>query len=56
MTATNKEYALLHANAEWMKDILLRMEELLSKSHLDDSDLDSLRWLVKQGLKAEREE
>ena len=56
MTATNKEYALLHANAEWMKDILSRMEEMLSKSHIDDSDLDSLRWLVKQAKKIEREE
>ncbi len=56
MSADNREYVLLHANAEWMKDILLRMEEILSKSHIDDSDLDSLRWLVKQSKKIEREE
>jgi hypothetical protein len=56
MSADNREYVLLHANAEWMKDILLRMEEILSKSHIDDSDLDSLRWLVKQAKKIEREE
>ena len=56
MSADNREYVLLHANVKWMKDILLRMEEILSESDLDDIDVDSLRWLVKQGLKAEREE
>jgi hypothetical protein len=56
MNASNREYVLLHANAEWMKDILQRMEEILSKSHIDDSDLDSLRWLVKQAKKIERED
>jgi hypothetical protein len=56
MNANNHEYMFLHADAEWMKNILKRMEEILAKPNLDNGDIDSLRWLVKQSLKNEREE
>jgi tRNA C32,U32 (ribose-2'-O)-methylase TrmJ len=56
MNASNKEYTLLHADAEWMKNILERMSEILQKTTLDSEDINSLRWLIKQARKIEREE
>lgn len=56
MNASNKEYVLLHADAEWMKDILKRIAEILDKDPINIEDIKSARWLVKQALKIEREE
>ena len=56
MTVDNKEYILLHANAEWMIDILKRIEEILDKNPISVDDIKAARWLVKQGLKCEKEE
>lgn len=55
MNASNKEYVLLHADAEWMKDILKRIEEILNKDSINIEDIKAARWLIKQGLKVERE-
>lgn len=56
MTVDNKEHLLLHADAEWMKDILKRIEEILDKNPISVEDIKAARWFVKQGLKCEREE
>lgn len=56
MNATNEEYALLHADAQWMKDILRRIDEILAKNPINLQDIEAARWLIKQALKVEREE
>jgi len=56
MNASNKDHAVLHADAAWMQNILERMQEILKKDDLDEFDIDSLRWLVKQALKCKKEE
>lgn len=56
MTADNREHVKLHADAEWMKDILKRIDEILQRDPISAGDIKSIEWLVKQGLKVEREE
>jgi hypothetical protein len=56
MNANNREYTLLHADAEWMKDILKRIDTILKHGMITDSDIQQIEYLVKQGLKVEREE
>jgi hypothetical protein len=56
MNANNQEYILLHADAEWMKDILKRIEEILDKDSISLDDIKAARWLIKQALKVERED
>jgi predicted component of type VI protein secretion system len=56
MNASNKEYVVLHADAEWMKDILKHIDDILNKKSVSDEDIQSARWLIKQALKVERNE
>jgi hypothetical protein len=56
MNANNQEYIMLHADAEWMKDILKRISEVLDKDPFSIDDLKACRWLIKQALKVERED
>jgi hypothetical protein len=56
MVVGNKEYVLLHADAEWMKDILRRIDDILNNEPISESDIVACRWLIKQALKVEREE
>lgn len=51
MSASNEEYAKLHADYEWCKDILQRIDEILKNDPLDVDDIKAIQWLVKQGLK-----
>lgn len=44
------------ADLNWCVDILKRMDEILRKTNLSESDLSQIHYLVKQGLKVEREE
>lgn len=56
MNTTNEQYTLLHADAEWMKDILKRLSEILDKDPISIEDIRAMRWLIKQALKVEKEE
>jgi hypothetical protein len=56
MNALNNEYILLHCDLEWTKDILKRIDEILKKDNVDESDLEAARWLIKQALKVEKEQ
>lgn len=56
MNANNTEYLKLHADAEWMKNILKRIDEILKRDPISVGDIKSIEWLVKQGLKVERED
>jgi hypothetical protein len=56
MNASNREYVVLHADAEWMKDILKRIDDILNNEPITEDSLKSARWLIKQALKVEREE
>jgi diketogulonate reductase-like aldo/keto reductase len=40
----------------WCLDILKRIDDILKKSTVSEADLSQIHWLVKQALKAEREE
>ena len=51
MTASNEDYVKLHADYEWCKDILQRIEEILKNETLEPDDIEAIKWLVKQGLK-----
>jgi hypothetical protein len=56
MNAKNQEYILLHADAEWMKDILKRVYDVLMKDSVSQDDIVTCRWLIKQALKVEKED
>lgn len=56
MSASNKDYTILHADAEWMKDILRRIDDILSNDPIELDDIDACRWLIKQALKVEKED
>lgn len=56
MNAKNSEYVLLHADREWMKDILFRLKDVLDKDPISVDDINAARWLVKQALKVDRDE
>lgn len=56
MNASNKEYTVLHADAEWMKDILRRIDDILSNEPIAQDDIVACRWLIKQALKVEKED
>lgn len=56
MNATNEEYIRLHADAEWMKDILKRIDDILGNDLITEDDIKACQWLIKQALKVEKEE
>jgi protein gp37 len=56
MNVPNRDYILLHADAEWMKDILQRISDILNNDPVTDEDLQACRWLIKQALKVEKED
>lgn len=56
MNAPAKDYALIHADLNWCLSILERIDELVQKDTLDDNEIQIIRWLVKQGLKAQKKE
>jgi len=56
MNATNEEYVRLHADTEWMKDILRRISDILNNEPISEDDIVACRWLIKQALKVEKEE
>lgn len=43
-------------NLNWCIDILKRIDEILKKPNVSEADLSQIHYLVKQGLKVEREE
>jgi len=55
MNASNRDYIILHADAEWMKDILKRIQEILDKDPINIDDIKAAQWLIKQALKVEKE-
>jgi hypothetical protein len=46
---------ILISDLNWCVDILKRIDEILKKPNISDGDLSAIHWLVKQGLKVERE-
>lgn len=44
------------ADLNWCIDILKRIDDILKKSNVSESDLSQIHYLVKQGLKVERED
>jgi len=51
------EFDLTKIQLVWTQDILTRIRTILeSKGWTDDQKLVSIAWLVKQGLKVERED
>lgn len=56
MNASNKEHLILHADAEWMKDILKRIDNIIKQQTEIEDKLVQIEWLVKQALKVERED
>jgi hypothetical protein len=51
------ELAKVHADLQWVLDILVRIEEVVDKDPFISSEAtDSVKWLIKQGLKVKREE
>jgi hypothetical protein len=56
MTVDNLEHVILHADAEWMKDILRRIDNILNNEPITEDDLVACRWLIKQALKVEKED
>ena len=56
MTVDIQEHVLLHADAEWMKDILKRIQEILDKDPIHVDDIAAAKWLIKQALKVEKED
>jgi hypothetical protein len=52
-----QELARVHADLQWVLDILVRIEEVVDKDpFIGDEGTQSIKWLVKQGLKVKREE
>lgn len=51
------ELAKKHADIEWLLDILKRIEEVIDNDPFMGNDSnDSIKWLIKQGMKVRREE
>lgn len=44
------------ANINWCIDIFERIDIILNQSSVTASDIEQIHWLVKQGLKAKKEE
>lgn len=44
------------ANIAWCIDIFERIDVILNKSFVSESDIQQIHWLVKQGLKAKKED
>jgi hypothetical protein len=52
-----QELARVHADLQWVLDILVRIEEVVDKDpFIGDEGTQSIKWLVKQALKVKREE
>lgn len=51
---TIDDHLLLKVQYAWVADILKRMEEILMSSDSDESKVQQVTYLVKQGLKAEK--
>jgi hypothetical protein len=47
---------LVENDLDWCVDIFKRIDDILKKPNVSVSDLSQIHWLVKQGLKVEREE
>lgn len=52
---SEKTQLINQADLSWCIDILERIDQILKKSTLSDSDLSQVHWLVKQGLKVKKE-
>ena len=51
MNATNQEYIKLHADLNWCIDILERIKDIIDDGPMSIDDLETISYLVKQGLK-----
>jgi hypothetical protein len=52
-----QELAIKHADVEWLIDILKRMEKVIDDDPFIGKDsYETLKWLIKQGMKVKREE
>jgi hypothetical protein len=49
------EEDLKKADLNWCLDILRKIDDILKKPNLTTADINGVHWLVKQGLKVERE-
>lgn len=51
MNAKNDEYVKLHADLQWTIDILERIKDVIDADRISIDDLETISYLVKQGLK-----
>lgn len=56
MNATNKEYVKTHSDLQWCLIILEQIQEILKNEPIGVQELQSIEWLVKQGLKCKKED
>jgi len=47
---------VMTTHLNWCLDIFKRIDDILKKPNVSEADLAQIHWLVKQGLKVEREE
>lgn len=56
MNATNKDYVKVHSDLQWCLNILEQIQEIIKRNPIEDGDMQSIEWLVKQGLKCKKED
>lgn len=55
--SSSKSFLVLHANYNWCLDILKRVDEIIKIEYsTPEEKVEAISWLIKQGLKADREE
>lgn len=50
------EHLKIQSDLNWCIDILKRIEDIAKKQSILISDIEQIQWLVKQGLKVNKEE
>lgn len=52
----NNNELLTQNDLNWCIDILKRIDDILKKTNVSVADLSQVHWLVKQGLKVQKED
>ena len=57
LESKSRNFVVLHANYNWCLDIMKRIDEILkTEYYTSEEKVEGISWLIKQGLKAEKEE
>lgn len=56
MTQTEIQDLKKTADLNWCIDILKRIEDIVKQKNISEGQIEQIHWLVKQGLKVEKEE